>query len=457
MSAASPTKPGVPARVANWTIAHRRVTLACWLAILIVVSVGARAVGTRQATNFNLPGTDTQRAIDLLKRQFPAQAGDEDQIVLRATGGRIDAPALRARISRMLRQVARSPHVSDVVSPFSLQGSGAISRDGRIAFATVDFDQRANQLPKAAIDRVISLAEASRSGRLQVELGGQAIEQAQQRSFGLTTAIGLFAAIVVLLITFGSLVAMGLPIVTALLGLGTGLGLIALVPGRRHARLRHRAGGDDRPRRGDRLLAVHRHALPRGLPTGAPTSNAAVVVAMDTAGRAVLFAGCTVIIALLGMFALGVSFLYGVAVAASLAVLLTMLASLTLLPALLSRSASGSAAVAPQPPHAGAAGGRGRGRRRGLLAALGGCRSSVTRGRPPSPGSRSCSLLAAPALLDAPGLQRRRQRPARSDHAPGLRPARPGLRQGLQRPAAGGDDTPARRRPRRPSPASPRS
>jgi putative drug exporter of the RND superfamily len=337
LSAASPPKPGLPARVASWTIAHRRVTLACWIAILIAVSIGAGAVGTRQATNFTLPGTDTQRAIDLLKREFPAQAGDEDQIVMRATAGRIDAPALRARISRMLRQVAGSPHVSGVVSPFSPQGSGAISRDGRIAFATVAFDRRANQLPKAAVDRVISLAQAARSSRLQVALGGQAIQQAQQRSFGLTTAIGLFAAIVVLLISFGSLVAMGLPVVTALLGLGTGVGLIAL-------------GSQvfDMPDFATEL------AVMIGLGVGIDYSlfivtrfrenyhrgddaDAAVVVAMDTAGRAIVFAGCTVIIALLGMFALGVGFLHGVAVAASLAVLMTMLAALTALPALLSR------------------------------------------------------------------------------------------------------------------------
>jgi RND superfamily putative drug exporter len=337
LSAVRATKPGIVARVAGWTIAHRRVTLACWIAALIAVSIGASEVGTRQATNFSLPGTDTQRAIDLLKREFPAQAGDEDQIVMRATGSRVDNPALRGQISRMLRQVAGSPHVSGVVSPFSTQGSNAISRNGRIAFATVAFDRRANQLPKAAIDRVISLAEAARSGRLQVALGGQAIQQAQQRSFGLTTAIGLFAAIVVLLVSFGSLVAMGLPVVTALLGLGTGVGLIAFG-----------SQAFDMPDFATEL------AVMIGLGVGIDYSlfivtrfrenyhrggdvDAAVVGAMDTAGRAIVFAGCTVIIALLGMFALGVGFLHGVAVAASLAVLMTMLAALTALPALLSR------------------------------------------------------------------------------------------------------------------------
>jgi putative drug exporter of the RND superfamily len=333
----TPPKAGTLARLAGWTIAHRRLTLLSWVGILIAVSIGAGAVGTRQATNFTLPGTDTQRAIDLLQREFPSQAGDHDQIVMRARGGRIDTPALRAQISPMLREVAKAPHVSGVVSPFSPQGSNEVSKGGRIAFATVDFDQRANELPKSAIERVISLAEAARSSHLQVELGGQAIEQAQQPSFGLTTAIGVLAAIVVLLISFGSLVAMGLPIITALLGLGTGVGLIAF---------------------GSQLVDMPNFATELavmiGLGVGIDYSlfiltrfrenhrrgdevDAAVIAAMDTAGRAVVFAGCTVIIALMGMFALGVSFLYGVAIAASLAVLLTLLAALTVLPALLSR------------------------------------------------------------------------------------------------------------------------
>ncbi len=328
---------GIVARIAARAIAHRRLTLLAWVLLLIAVMAISSAVGTRQATNFSLPGTDAQRAIDVLRREFPAQAGDSDQIVFRARRGRIAAPQMRARIEPMLRRVARAPHVSGVVSPFTPTGSDAVSRDGRIAFATVDFDKRANQLPKASIERVISLAEGARSAALQVELGGQAIEQTQQPPFGFTTAIGVMAAVVVLLISFGSLVAMGLPILTALLGLGTGVGLIALC-----------SQAVDMPDFATEL------AVMIGLGVGIDYSlfivtrfrenyrrgedvDAATIAAMDTAGRAVVFAGCTVIIALLGMFALGVSFLYGVALAASLAVLLTMLAALTVLPVLLSR------------------------------------------------------------------------------------------------------------------------
>src|SRR6476646_6161026 len=137
-TAATPSKLGNVARLAAWTMRHRRIVLISWVVLLIGVSVAANAVGTRQATNFSLPGTDTQRALDLLQREFPAQAGDTGQIVFRATPGRVAAP---------LRPLSKGPHVSSVSIPFRPAASDAISNHARIALATVNFDQRANQLP----------------------------------------------------------------------------------------------------------------------------------------------------------------------------------------------------------------------------------------------------------------------------------------------------------------------
>jgi len=324
-------------RTTRWTIAHRRLTLTSWVVAVVAILAISSSVGTRIASNFTLPGTESQEAIDLLQSDFPSRSGDVDQVVVRAKQGQVDTPAMRADVSKTLDAIAAAPHVESVTSPFSREGAGQISKDGTIAFATVTFDERADELPKGAIEHVISIAEAGRSSQLQVELGGQAIEQAQQPDFGFTTLIGIVAAMVVLLLTFGSLVGMGLPILTALLGLGTGLGLIAF--------------GSyvvDMPDFATEL------AVMIGLGVGIDYSlfvvtrfrenygrgedvNTAVVGAMNTAGRAIVFAGCTVIIALLGMFALGVSFLAGAAVAAALAVLMTMVAALTVLPALLSR------------------------------------------------------------------------------------------------------------------------
>jgi putative drug exporter of the RND superfamily len=322
-------------KLTRWTIAHRRIVVAAWIVLAIGVLAVSQAVGKRNANNFSLPNTDSQHAVDLLQGRFPAQAGDADQIVFRTRDGKLTDASARAVIAPTLARIARLPHVAGVVSPYAA-GANAVSTSGTIGFATVEFDQKANELPKAAIDRVIKRAEALRSPALQVELGGQAIKQAEQTSLGFATGVGLLAAVVVLLLSFGSLLAMGLPIVTALFGLGAGLGVIGL---------------------GSHLVDMvdfsSELALMIGLGVGIDYAlfivtryrdayrensgdvQAALELAMNTAGRAILFAGATVVIALLGMFALGVSFLYGVAIAASLGVLLVLAASLTLLPALL--------------------------------------------------------------------------------------------------------------------------
>ncbi|HEY7891416.1 MAG TPA: MMPL family transporter [Solirubrobacteraceae bacterium] len=328
-------------KLARWSTTHRLYIAIGWVILLIGVNVIAQSSGgASYSNNFSLPHSDAQHASDLLQHSFPAQAGDRDMIVLKVSSGSVSDPAVKTRVNAMFAAVARLPHVSDVVSPYSTRSAGkAISANGRIAFATVVFDQKANTLPKSAAEKVVDTAQAARRSGLQVELGGQAIELTQQEGFGLSTAIGLMAAIVVLLITFGSLVAMGLPIVTALLGLGTGLGLIALFT---HV--------VDTPNFSSELAAMiglgvgidyalfivtrFREAYATPGPTFGNVRES-VVQAMDTAGRAVLFAGCTVVIALLGMMLLGVSFLYGVAISASIGVLLVMLGSLTLLPALL--------------------------------------------------------------------------------------------------------------------------
>jgi putative drug exporter of the RND superfamily len=324
--------------LARWTTTHRKYVALGWVLTLVVINVLAQSAGTSYSNNFTLPKSDSQRASDLLQHSFPAQAGDRDTIVFKVAHGSVREAAVRARMSALFARVVRLPHVAGVISPYSGTGQ-AISRDGQIAFATVIFDKKANELNKSDGQRVVAAASAARAPGLEIELGGQAIEETQQEGFGLTTAVGLMAAIVVLLITFGSLIAMGLPIVTALFGLGTGLGLIALFT---HV--------VDTPDFSSELAAMiglgvgidyalfivtrFREAYATPGPTHGDVRES-VVQSMDTAGRAVLFAGCTVVIALLGMMLLGVDFLYGVAISASIGVLLVMLGSLTLLPALL--------------------------------------------------------------------------------------------------------------------------
>jgi RND superfamily putative drug exporter len=327
-------------KLARWSTSHRLYVVLGWVALLLVINAIAQSAGTSYSNNFTLPNSDAQRAADLLQRSFPAQAGDRDTIVYKVSSGSVANAEVRARMGAMFAKVARLPHVSAVISPYSGAAAGkSISASGKIAFATVVFNEKANNLPKSAAERVVEVARAAARPGLQVELGGQAIESTEQAGFGVSTAVGLLAAVVVLLLTFGSLIAMGLPILTALFGLGTGLGLIALFT---HV--------VDTPDFSSELAAMiglgvgidyalfiltrFREAYLAPGPTFGDARES-VIQAMDTAGRAVLFAGCTVVIALLGMMLLGVSFLYGVAISASIGVLLMMLASLTLLPAML--------------------------------------------------------------------------------------------------------------------------
>jgi RND superfamily putative drug exporter len=316
-------------------MAHRRTVVVAWIVAAIGIFAISNAVGKKTASSFTLPGTNSQQAVDLLQSRFPAQAGDSDQIVFHAKAGTLSDGAARAAVAATVARVADLPHVTSVVSPYA-GGQHAISNDGTIGFATVNFDERANALPKAAVDRVISTAESARSATLDVQLGGQAIEQAQQAPLGFATVVGIAAAIVILLISFGSFSAMVLPIATALLGLVAGLGVINLAS---HV--------IDMPSFASEL------ALMIGLGVGVDYAlfivtrfrenyrtnggdvQQAVEAAINTSGRAVLFAGATVVIALLGMFALGVSLLNGAAVAAAIGVVLVLAASLTMLPALL--------------------------------------------------------------------------------------------------------------------------
>jgi putative drug exporter of the RND superfamily len=338
-------------RLARWSTTHRLYVAIGWIVLLIAVNAIAQSAGTDYSNNFTLPNSGAQRAADLLQRSFPTQSGDRDTIVYKVRSGTVLDGAVKARMSAMFAKVEKLPHVTSVISPYAGASAGkAISTNQKIAFATVVFDEKANLLPTSAPERVVAVAQAAAKPGLDVQLGGQAIEATKKPGFGISTAVGLLAAIVILLLTFGSLIAMGLPIVTALLGLGTGLGVIALFT---HV--------VDTPNFSSELAAMiglgvgidyalfiltrFREAYATPGPTFQDVHES-VVQAIDTAGRAVLFAGSTVVIALLGMMLLGVEFLYGVALSASIGVLLVMFASMTLLPALLSlagrRVAAGS-------------------------------------------------------------------------------------------------------------------
>jgi RND superfamily putative drug exporter len=320
---------------ATWCTGHRKTVILSWLAALVGIGALAGSVGADFSEEFRLPRSDSQEAFDLLEHRFPAQSGDTATIVFKADEG-AESPQVKRRMQHAFAEVEKFPHVSEVASPYAGGGAGAISSDGRIAYATVQFDLPNDKLDSSEIKQVMSRAREAENDQIQVELGGQPIEEARsEEEGGSSFAIGLLAAIVVLLITFGSLVAMGLPIVTALFALGVALSLVTLGT---HffptadftlelAAMIGLGVGIDYALF---ILTRFRNGLDEDL-----SPRDAAIAAVDTAGRAVLFAGVTVIIALMGMLLLGLSFLYGVAMGTAFAVLMTMIAALTLLPALL--------------------------------------------------------------------------------------------------------------------------
>ncbi|MBV8948051.1 MAG: MMPL family transporter [Solirubrobacterales bacterium] len=324
-------------KVTRWCIAHRRRVFIAWVAIAILTTFLASAAGRNYATNFSLPGTESQRALDLLKQEFPAQSGDVDTIVFHTTNGTVADPAVKAAMTKLLAQVRDVQHVVLVRSPYDAGGAVQVSRDGKTAFATINWSKPANLLPNGAGKPVLALIDAVHVPGLKIAAGGQVIENAEGFSVGPATLIGAIAALVILLFTFGSLIAAGMPLITAGLGLITGVALIGLAT---HVTSIPNVSTDLALMIGlgvgvDYALFIVTRFRENYLLFG--DVERSVIEAMDTSGRAILLAGTTVVIALLGMFATGVSFMYGLSIASILAVLLTLAASLTVLPAMLSR------------------------------------------------------------------------------------------------------------------------
>jgi hypothetical protein len=321
-------------RLGNWCTTRRKTVIFGWIVALVVAGFAAGSAGSAFSENFKLPSSDSQRAVDLLEKRFPAQSGDTATIVYRAPSG-VSSPAVRHEMSAAFAQIEAVPHVTEITSPYARGEVHQISANSEIAYATVQFDEHGNKIGKDNVERVIDIAQGAAGTGLQVELGGQPIEEVRQEEGDTSFAIGLLAAIFILLFTFGSVVAMGLPILTALFALGVGLSLVTLGThvfdtadfATQLAAMIGLGVGIDYALF---ILTRFRNGLDEGL-----EPQPAAERAIDTAGRAVLFAGLTVIISLLGMLLLGVTFLYGVAVATALAVTMTMIASLTLLPALL--------------------------------------------------------------------------------------------------------------------------
>ncbi|MGH2776314.1 MAG: MMPL family transporter [Actinomycetota bacterium] len=322
-------------RVARWSYRRRWTMLGIWVAALIGSGFLASSIGGAYSNDFSLPGAESQEAYDLLLDRFPAFAGDTADIVFQAEDGVTD-PQVQSALEGLFADVSELDHVLAVESPYSEEGARQIAPDGLIGYATVRFENLDQEpVPVEVVDELKASAQDAEVPGLAIEPGGSAVVFSEFEEPGGAESIGFLAAIIILLVTFGSVLAMLLPIMMALFGIGIGLSLMFLFANFLNV-------PDFAPQLASMIgigvgidyalfiVTRYRHHL-----HAQHDPEAANLAALVTAGRAVLFAGTVVVISLLGMLLMGFAFVEGLAVGSAVTVLVTMLASVTLLPAVI--------------------------------------------------------------------------------------------------------------------------
>jgi RND superfamily putative drug exporter len=311
---------------------RRRIVLVAWILVVIGITVIAQVVGTHFQDKFSSGNVPSQQAADILQAKFPSKAGDTADVVFHTS---TPIAANEAAIDNVVGSLRPLAHVQSVTGPFSPDGAHQISTHANIAYAVVQFDTTTADLPAGAVHDVINTAQAVQRPGFQIALGGAPISSVAAAAPGASEGIGITAAIIIMLLAFGSVVAMGLPIITALFGLAIGVALLELVThllvvptfAPEMAAMIGIGVGIDYA-----LFIVARYR--QGIFEGREPRDA-VVTSLMTSGRSILFAGGTVVISLFGLFLIGQPYMIGLATACIAAVLMVLIAALTLLPALL--------------------------------------------------------------------------------------------------------------------------
>jgi putative drug exporter of the RND superfamily len=311
---------------------RRRYVLAGWIVLLFATFFVSSAAGGAFKTEFKLPGTESQAAFDLLEQSSFRNRQVQAQIVFRAADG-IETPAVKSAMEQLFAEVEQEIPDVAVVSPYQPEGARQVAQGATIAYAELNFADRSGEAFTDQGNEIEALAEKIDVPGLTIEFGGGMF--ANPGMNGASEGIGIAAAMIILLIAFGSVLAMGLPIGTALFGIGTGIAIVLTV--------RNFVDMPDFTTAAVAMVGLgvgidyalfivtrYRENLHAGL-----DPERSVIRAIDTAGRAVLFAGTTVVISVLGLLLMKTSIMRGVAIGISIGVLTTMLASVTLLPALL--------------------------------------------------------------------------------------------------------------------------
>src|SRR6476469_4761560 len=323
-------------RLGHLVAAHPVIVLVLWVAIAVGVTLTVKQVGANTDNNISLPGTGSQAATDLLQSGFPPQQNGSNPIIFHIRGaGKVTDKDNKQAITDSYKAIKKIKFVHSATSPFA-QGAGAqISKDKKTAFISVLLNVSSNELTEQQAQRVLDAAKPGTQAGMEVVGGGSIGSTLSPNDTSTSDVIGILAAMIILTFTFGTLVAMGMPIGTAILGLTTALGLIGLmghlvsVPdiSTTIATMIGLAVGIDYA-----LFLVTRH---RGQLREGMEFHESIALAVGTAGTAVVFAGCTVVVALLSLFVAGIPLVAALGYTAAVAVGTAVLAAITLLPALM--------------------------------------------------------------------------------------------------------------------------
>jgi RND superfamily putative drug exporter len=320
--------------LAAFCIRHRRSVVATWLVLVIGVSIFAGSLGKQFADNLSLPGRDSQEATDLLDSKFPSQASGSIPVLYKAKQGKVTDSTNEKAITDSIKTISEQGLVASINSPFTKQTAGQVGKD-QVVYASMLLTQPPGQIDDKDADDLVDEIHSSADGSLDVAVGGSLAQQVSKSSDEEAEAVGLIVAMVVLLFTFGTVIAMGLPIFTALFGLATSMGLLTLLSNVATvstvaptlATMIGLGVGIDYSLF---VLTRHRAAMHDGHEPDEAAARAAA-----TAGGAVVFAGTTVVIALLSLGLAGIPLVWTLGYSAAIAVVVAMAAAITLLPALL--------------------------------------------------------------------------------------------------------------------------
>src|SRR5215211_3596198 len=296
---------------------------------------GGLGVGAATSNDLSLPGTESQRATDLLASRFPPQQNGSSPVVFHVTRGKITDTANKQAVESSYKALAKAPHVASAPDPFANAASGLVSKDATTAFTPVLLDIPNGDFTEELAGAILDTTAPARRAGVEVSVGGNLGGVLSKSPTESSEVVGLIAAMLILALTFGSLVAMGMPIVTAVLGLATALGLIGLlghllsIPtvGPTLATMIGLGVGIDYALF---LVTKHRDQMANGV-----ERHESIARAVATSGGAIVFAGGTVIIALLSLWVAGIPLVASLGYASAVAVLTAVLAAITLLPAML--------------------------------------------------------------------------------------------------------------------------